>query len=82
MKRITMSLSPDLAYRVVREARLRHTSVSAVIRDALDEHFGTAPEGKRKLPFAALGESKEGDVGIRAEEYLKDLGFGEDSLGR
>lgn len=54
MKRTTISLPDDLAVVVEREARRRGTSVSAVTRDALAEHFGVSGDEPRDVPFAGL----------------------------
>lgn len=78
MKRTTISLPEDVADRLQREARRLNSSASAVIREALDEHFGPAAK-KREIPFAALGRS-EGPPWAEDEEALLE-GFGEDSLG-
>ena len=54
MKRATVTLTDELADRLRLEAGRRHTSVSAVMRILVSEALGSAPEGKRRIPFAAL----------------------------
>ena len=57
MKRTTISLPDKLAELVEHEARRRGTSVSELARQALIAHLSAEAEGRRKLPFAALGRS-------------------------
>jgi Arc/MetJ-type ribon-helix-helix transcriptional regulator len=69
MKRTTVSLPDDLASAVEREARRRDTSTSEVVRVALIAHLGRKP-GRRELPFANLGNSKDPDGSNRVDEIL------------
>ncbi len=58
MKRTTISLTDELADALERESRRRSLPHSAVVRDALSEHFGFgSPGDQRNLPFAAVGRS-------------------------
>jgi Arc/MetJ-type ribon-helix-helix transcriptional regulator len=57
MKRTTISLPEDLAGIVEREARRRRTSVSEVVRTALESHFEL--DKPRELPFANLFSSDQ-----------------------
>ena len=68
MKRTTISLPDDLAGIVEREARRRRTSVSEVVRTALESHFEL--DKPRELPFANLGASDHTDTAANAEEIL------------
>jgi Arc/MetJ-type ribon-helix-helix transcriptional regulator len=68
MKRTTISLPDDLAGIVEREARRRHTSVSDVVRAALTTHFRL--DRPRKLPFANLGRSGDGQTARSTEDIL------------
>lgn len=72
MTRITLSLPDDFASALKREARRRHTSVSAVAREALAERFGAAG-AKREVPFAAIGRSSDGRGGREADEMLGEI---------
>jgi hypothetical protein len=71
MKRTTISLPDDLAAAVEREARRRHVSVSEVAREAIAKGLGRSPEGRRKIPFAALGRSGYTTTARDMEELLK-----------
>ena len=68
MKRTTISLPEDLAGIVERDARLRQTSVSEIVRQALNAHYGL--DKPRELPFANLGRSKSGWGAANLDEYL------------
>jgi len=57
MKRITISLPEELATAVERVAQRDRSSVSEVVRQAIEERLGRAGEGPRELPFANLGRS-------------------------
>ncbi|HEV8635259.1 MAG TPA: CopG family transcriptional regulator [Chloroflexota bacterium] len=70
MKRTTVSLPDDVAWRLEREAKRREVSVSEVVRQVLSEHFDMLPGKPRALPFAALGASGRSDVSERIEEIL------------
>ena len=73
MKRTTISLPDDLAGAVDREARRRDISTSEVVRIALIAHLGRKP-GRRELPFANLGHSKDPGAGTarRIDEILAE----------
>jgi predicted transcriptional regulator len=70
MKRTTLALPDDLADALVREARRRSTSASAIARDALAKHLQLVPTEARSLPFAALGRSGHHSTGRDMEELL------------
>ncbi len=72
MTRTTLSLPDDLAFALKREARRRHTSVSAVAREALTERFGLGV-GKREVPFAALGRSTDGRIARESDQVLAEI---------
>lgn len=72
MKRTTVSLPDDLSFRVEREARQRHVSVSEVVRQALIDHLELDASEPRRLPFASLGHY-EGRYRARdMEQILED----------
>lgn len=73
MNRTSMSLPDDLAFALKREARRRHTSVSAVVREVLAERFDVGGAGPREVPFAALGRSGDGRGAREADEVLEDV---------
>ena len=70
MLRTTISLPDELGAVLVREARRRETSVSALVRDAIDSYLGLAETKPRKLPFAALGRSGRRHTARDAEKIL------------
>jgi hypothetical protein len=71
MHRTTLSLSDDISQALIREARRRSTSVSAVAREALAKHLGINPDGPRELPFAALGHSAHTSTARDMEDLLR-----------
>jgi Ribbon-helix-helix protein, copG family len=74
MQRTTLSLPDDLAFALKREAHRRHTSVSAVAREALAVHFDVlAGPGSRKVPFAALGRSGDGRRAAEPDDALAEI---------
>ena len=75
MKRTTLMLPDDLALAIEREARRRSCSVAKVTREALQERFGSAPEGSRPVPFADLGRSDHRHT-ARDMENLLDREWG------
>jgi predicted transcriptional regulator len=82
MNRTSLSLPDDVAFALKREARRRHTSVSAVAREALAERFGVGGTGPREVPFAAIGRSSDGRGAREAEEMLADIFEARDSRRR
>jgi hypothetical protein len=54
---------------VAREARRRETSVSDIVRRALESFLGTADQ-QRSLPIAALGRSGRRHTARDAEKIL------------
>ena len=69
MTRTTFSLPDDLATLLAREARRRETSVSDIVRRAVESFIGTS-SGRRELPFAALGRSGRRHTARDAEKIL------------
>ena len=69
MTRTTVSLPDDLATLLAREARRRETSVSDIVRRAVESFLGASGE-RRKLPFAALGRSGRRHTARDAEKIL------------
>jgi plasmid stability protein len=79
MQRTTLSLPDDVADALRREARRRHTSASAVARDAIAAHLRLLPAQARPVPFAAVGRSGQRNVARDMEQLLarewNDPGF-------
>jgi metal-responsive CopG/Arc/MetJ family transcriptional regulator len=69
MTRTTVSLPDDLATLLAREARRRETSVSDIVRRAVESFLGTAGD-RRDLPIAALGRSGRRHTARDAEKLL------------
>lgn len=72
MTRVTLSLPDDFASALRREARRRHTSVSAVAREALAERLDLTG-AKREVPFAALGRSTDGRTARESDRVLAEV---------
>ena len=70
MKRTTVSLPDDLAWRLEREARQRETSVSEVVRELLAERFDMVPGRPRRIGFAGIVRSGETGLAERLDEIL------------
>jgi hypothetical protein len=70
MTRTTIALPDDLVRLVAREAKRRATSVSALVRAALAEHVGLAPDKPSALPFVGLGRSGRRHTARDAEKIL------------
>jgi metal-responsive CopG/Arc/MetJ family transcriptional regulator len=69
MMRTTVSLPDDLAMLLAREARRHETSVSDLVRRAVEAFLGVSGE-RRELPFAALGRSGRRHTARDAEKIL------------
>ena len=70
MFRTTITLPEELATILLREAKRRDRSVSAVVRDALGSFLGLSDTKRRRLPFAALGRSGQRHTARDAEKIL------------
>ncbi len=77
MKRTTIYLEPDLEIRLKIEAMRAKKPMAEIIREALRELFGT----QSRHPPLGVGEFEgwgPADLSERDEEYLAQLGFGEE----
>jgi len=73
MTRTTITLPDDLASALKREARRRHTSVSALAREALAERLGLGG-AKRELPFVAIvSDPDPAHAAARMDEGLAEI---------
>jgi hypothetical protein len=73
MKRITISLPDELADALQRQSHRERKSVSEIARKAIEARLNPLPivNGKRQLPFAALGRSKgNGNIARDIEEIM------------
>lgn len=71
MRRTTISLPDDLARAVERERLRRHTTTSALTREALEHHLGLNSSEPRPLPFANLGHSGHRNTARDMETLLE-----------
>jgi Ribbon-helix-helix protein, copG family len=74
MKRTTITVPEQTLARLEREARRRHTSVSAIVRECIGARFpGTEYEqGPRHIAFAGIGESTDGLNAADTDDYLAE----------
>lgn len=70
MKRTTIFAEESLLDALQSLARKDGTSLSAVIRAALEEYVGRRQAGKRLPSFLGIGRSGRKDVSERVEELL------------
>jgi hypothetical protein len=70
MFRTTITLPAELAAMLLREAKRRDSSVSAIVRDAVGSFLGLDDTKPRRLPFAALGRSGRRHTARDAEKIL------------
>lgn len=72
MRRITVSLSDDLAAGLDREARRHGVSVAQLVREGIEARLGRTAAGRRQLTFAALGRSGHHSTARNLEETLRE----------
>ncbi len=72
MKRTTITVPERTLARLEREARRRHTSVSAIVRECIGARFPAAEDerGPRHIPFAGIGASTDGLQAADSDDYL------------
>lgn len=75
MKRTTIYLEPELEVLLERETRRRRVPMATLIREAIRDYLQRDPDPGP--PGAGAFESGQNDTAERAEEALRDLGFGE-----
>ena len=76
MKRTQVQIDEATYERLRREAFERGMSVSALVREVLQERFGTRPRRYRleDFGFIASGESEQGDLAPVSERHDEALG--------
>ena len=75
---VSLDLSDEVLARLQAEASARHTSVEDVVSDMASRLPTPAtPTGRRRLAFAAIGESASGKFARDADEMLAE-DFGRD----
>lgn len=71
MRRITVSLTDELAGALSRESRRRELPASAIVRNALSAYLGVSNlAARRELPFASVGCSGRRTTAREIEELL------------
>lgn len=73
MKRTTVMLPDEALARLRHESRLRGSSVSEIVRDAVERHLAkgdAGSRGRRQLGFFAVGEGGPADASERVDEYV------------
>jgi hypothetical protein len=68
MVRTTVKLPEEADARLRHEAARRKTTVSALVREAIESYLGLGP--RRRLLSAGAGSSDETDVSERIDEIL------------
>jgi len=69
MRQITIIVADDVDARLRLEARRRGSSISAVVRAAIDRHLPhPSPDGH--LSFFSVGEGSPADVSERVDEFV------------
>ena len=72
-ERLQILLTPDQRRRLQREAKRRKSSVTALVREAVEAHFGVAPEGSKEQAYRAIVGRRSRYV---APETLDELVLG------
>lgn len=80
MKRITISVPDEVAAAIDREAKRRRLPVSRVIRDRL-AGGSEAEQGRRSIPFAAIGRSGHKDTARNVDVILQEWAQDKSSAG-
>lgn len=53
-ERLQILLTTDQRRRLQQEAKRRNTSVTALVREAVDEHFGAMSQGRREQAYRSI----------------------------
>lgn len=70
MKRTTVKIPDPLDAQLRHEAERRGMTISALVREALEEHLSDGPRPRRKLLAAGVGQGSGESVAARIEEIL------------
>ncbi len=70
MKQTLIELPDDLDARLHDEAERRHSTVSALTREAIESFLGVGK--RRELLSAGAGDSGQNDISERMEELLRE----------
>lgn len=75
-KRVQILLTPDhRRRRLQQEAKRRGTSVAALVREAVDDHFGVVPKGSREQAFRSIVARRDRFVAPDKLDELVEGGF-------
>lgn len=75
-----MKLPVEVDARLRKEAERRQTTVSSLVREAIEQFLGGRPRRRRRLPFTGLFASGYTDTSERVDQILAEI-F-EDQFGR
>ena len=75
MKRTQIQLDEQIYRRLRDEAHAQHTSIAALVREALQEHLGLHPRKRRMEDFTFVGSgcSEQGDLEPVSERHDEAL---------
>jgi len=75
VKRTTVKIPDEVDARLRKEAELRGTTVSALVREAIERFLplGSSGDGRRRLSTTAMFEGTGESVAARAEEILASI---------
>lgn len=72
MKRTTVKIPDELDARLRKEAELRGTTISALVREAIERLLGVRRgRQRRRFSFIGIGDSGRSDISERIEEILR-----------
>jgi predicted transcriptional regulator len=71
MRRTTVKLPEDLDAKLRAEAQRRGMTVSALTREAIEEHLGVGR--RRRLASVGVWESETGDLSTRVDEIFGEI---------
>lgn len=73
MKRTTVKLPDELDARLRKEAELRGTTLSDLVREAIEELLGVRPRQYHRLSFTGMFASGHTDTSERVDEILAEI---------
>lgn len=73
MKRTTVKIPDELDARLRKEAELRGTTVSALVREAIERYLPLGDGERRNLSFIGMFEGPGDNAAERAEEILRSI---------
>ena len=73
VKRTTVKLPDEVDARLRKEAELRQTTVSSLVREAIEQFLSGRPRRRRRLPFTGLFASGYTDTSERVDQILAEI---------